>query len=250
MTRCLSVTRLLSFSLALLIGFGAANAAGKAPSKGAKAAGEPAQVEGLPSPLVAFGSTTDAVIAAYEKQIDRDHQKEFEKLEPGVEMRRLEDKVRNEKNYLRRSFLKLDAPPTNLDGTKVVGEFTYGNKESVLRVERRGKKQILFFIRGKFWKVIDVYSLGKSSKWGADFTAATEKLEKKIGVPGRPLAASGEAGRPFAERDWADEKTHLRAIDWGDELAVASVDRATEARLVDLRTFKAKPREKGILDTE
>jgi hypothetical protein len=193
------------------------------------------------------------VIATYEKLIEKDYQAEFDKVEPGVEMRRLEEKMQADKDYMRKSLLVLDTPPTTLDGTKLVGEFTYGNQESVLRVERAGKKRTMFFIRDRLWKYVDSYLLGEKSKWGANFAAAGKKLEEKLGVPGRELAPNPAEGRRYAELDWADERTHVRAVDWGKEFAVAFVERATEARLGELRKTKEKaaesvdPTVKGVL---
>lgn len=235
---------LLTLSLGLGLAGGDALAAGKAAKRQVRKGEEPAQVE---TPIavesVTFGMDPKAAIATYEKVIEKDFQVEFAKVEPGTEMRRLEERMENEKDYVRKSLLTLDAPPTTLDGTKYVGEFTYGNQESVLRVDRAGKKRTLFFIRNRLWKVIDVYAYGPKAKWGTNFAAAIEKLEELTEVEGRKLAKGGKEARAFEERDWADEKTHLRAIDWGKELAVAYVDRATEAQLGELRTAKEKAKE-------
>jgi len=223
-------------------------------NKKAKDTAKPAALETtLPIEPSAFGSDSKSVIATYEKLIEKDYQAEFDKVEPGVEMRRLEEKMQADKDYMRKSLLVLDTPPTTLDGTKLVGEFTYGNQESILRVERGGKKRTMFFIRDRLWKYIDSYALGEKSKWGATFAVAAKKLEEKLGVPGRELAANPAEGRRFAELDWADEYTHVRAIDWGKEFAVAFVERATEGRLDELRKNKEKPAEsvdptvKGVL---
>lgn len=238
-----TIGSIFAFSLGFALFTGSASAAPPAGKKKDKNA-EPAAVE---TPIhvepVAFGADPKVVIAAYEKLIEKDFAPEFDKVEPGVEMRRLEEKMADEKEYMKKSLLPLDAPPTTLDGTPLVGEFSYGNQESVLRIERAGKKRTLFFIRGKLWKMLDVYALGSKSKFGANFQAATAKLEELTGVAGRALAANEAEGRRFEEADWADEKTHMRAINWGKQLAVAYVDRATESRLGELRTNKEKKQE-------
>ncbi|MBM4357165.1 MAG: hypothetical protein FJ096_03560 [Deltaproteobacteria bacterium] len=240
-----SFSALLALSLGLMLGVGDAQAGddkkSKAPSKGGS---EPALVEsGIKVEPIAFGTDLKAVLTAYEKLVDKDHKAEFDKAEPGVEMRRLEEKVQTEKEALRKNLLNLAAPPSNLDGTKFVGEFSYGNKEAVLKVDRPGKKQALFFIQNKLWKIIDIYTLGEKSKWGADFAAAVKKLEERIEVKGRALKADPAAGRATLEVDWADEKTRMRAIDWGKEVGIAYVERATEARLDELRTQRPKAEE-------
>ena len=216
--------------------------AGAAPPKKKRAENaEPAEVE---TPItvepVAFGADQNAVVAAYEKLIEKDFAADFDKAEPGVELRRLEEKLQDEKSYLKKSLLLLDSPPTTLDGTPLVGEFSYGNQESILRIERGGKKRTLFFIRGKLWKMIDAYPLGATSKWGASFKTALAKLEERTEVPGRVLPANEAEGRRYEVAVWADQKTHMRAINWGKQLAVSYAERATEARLPELRTVKEK----------
>jgi uncharacterized membrane protein len=244
---------IVALSVGALLLAGDAGAAGKDKKK--KDAAEPAQVEKVsfdPSGL-SFGKTPKAVAEVYDKAIDKEYLAEFEKVEPGAEMKRLEEKVQREKELIRKSYLALDDPPSTLDGTNYEGEFTYNNKEAVMRADRGGKKRVLFFIREKLWKIIDVYPLGEHAKWGADFKAAVAKLEAVTGIEGRPLAAKPEEGRRFEEVDWADEKTHLRAINWGKRLAIAYVDRATEAKLGELRSNKPKkkdeldPSVKGVL---
>jgi hypothetical protein len=207
---------------------------------------EPARVE---EPIsfepngLAFGLAHKAVAEVYDKVIDQDHADELNNAQPGPELTRLESSIQEEKDRIRKSLLELEDPPSNLDGTAFEGEFTYHNKEAVMRVDRAGKKRTLFFIRDKMWKIIDLYDLGPKAKFGADFKAAVAKLEELTGVEGRALAAKPDEGRRFDEVDWADEKIHLRAIKWGKKLAIAYVDRATEARLGELRKNKPKKQE-------
>lgn len=230
---------LLTVSIAAA--FFATSASAAPPTKKQSVNAEPAPVETAfviePSP---FGVAPVAVIGAYEKVIDKLFQREFENTEPGVEMRRLEEKVEQEKDYLKKSLLSLDAPPTTLDGTALAGEFSYGNQESVLRVDVGEKKRTLFFIRGKLWKYIDTYPLGAKSKWGTSFKTALAKLEERTGIPGRLRAADEAVQLHFEEADWSDGKTHMRALNWGKSLAIVHAEVATEARLIELRPFKEK----------
>ncbi len=247
-----------TYQLFLTLFVGLALVAGDAGGKDKKKKNdaEPAKVEQpitLVPATVTFGLAPKGVADAYDKVIDQEYVAEFEKVEPGTEMKRLEEKVQEEKDLIRNSLLVLDDPPTNLDGTNFEGEFTYHNKEAIMHADRSGKKRTLFFIRDKLWKIIDVYSLGPKAKFGPDFKSAVAKLEEAMGVEGRARAAKAEEGRRFDEVDWADEKIHLRAINWGKKLAIAYVDRATEAKLGELRTAKEQKKEemdptvKGVL---
>ncbi len=235
---------LIVLSVGLALVASDAGAGGKDKKK--KDAAEPAQVE---EPItfepngLSYGLAPKAVADVYGKVIDQDHAEELNDAQPGPELTRLENSIQEEKDHIRRSLLELDDPPSNLDGTAFEGEFSYHNKEAIMRAERAGKKRTLFFIRDKLWKIIDLYDLGPKAKFGADFKAATTKLEEILGVEGRALAAKPDEGRRFDEVDWADEKIHLRAIKWGKKLAVAYVERATEARLGELRKNKPKKQE-------
>ncbi|MSP24045.1 MAG: hypothetical protein EXR75_02550 [Myxococcales bacterium] len=209
------------------------------------AAAEPVAIE-QPIPLepagLDFGKTAKEVTAIYSKAIDKDYGKAYTEVEPGTEQRRLDEEVQREKDAFKKSILVLDAPPSNMDGTRFVGEFTYGNAEAVMRSVRQGKERTLFFIGDKLWKVIDIYELAEKSKMGADFKSAVAHIEKMTGVPGRSRAANPEQGRRFDEVDWANAKIHLRLIHWDEKkVAVAFVERATAARLSELRAHKEKP---------
>jgi hypothetical protein len=212
---------------------------------------EPAKLEKAPKlkpTLFKFGMGHKKVLAVYDKVIDQDYLKKFEKVEPGIQMERLQHEIRSKKEAVLRSYTPLDAPPSSLDSTPFVGEFTYYNDEAFLRVTRVGRTRTIFFIKDKAWKTIDVHKLGSSSAWGENFEAAVEKVEKKLGVKARRIAANPETGQR-AEADWADDTVHFRMIDWAEgQLGIAYVDKATEARLPELR--KNTGPEKGDIDQE
>ncbi len=242
--------------LALLAPTSADGAASRGKKKSEPAA-EPVAIEQpipLEPPGLAFGKSPKEVSQIYFKAIDKDHAEAYANVEPGTEQRRLDEEVQRIKDAFKKSLLVLDAPPSNLDGSLFVGEFTYKNQEAAMHTSRQGKARTLFFMRDKLWKIIDVYELGEKAKMGPTFKTAVEKLEGMTGTPGRALAAAPEAGRRFDEVDWANATTHLRVIKWGDaHAAVAFVERATEQRLSELRSHKETPQEgldpsvKGVL---
>jgi hypothetical protein len=217
----------------------AAPAKGKA--KKAVSLKEPAPIAAAP-PLtpatVRFGLSVPETIRVFEKVIDDDHAKEYDDAEPGVQMERLKAEIEQKKLAFRSSLIEFNEPPSRYDATPFEGEFTYGNREAVLSIERKGRVQHMFFIRGRLWKLIDVYKLGKKTKWGEDFNKAVEVIEEKIGTPGRRLAPDAAAGRPFEEVDWADPNTRVRLVNWGSRLAIAYSERRTEQQLDALRTNK------------
>lgn len=185
-----------------------------------------------------FGMSPKQVIKVYDEAIERDFLPQFKKAQPGVQMERVENQVRTKQQAFRLSFTKLDAPPSALDATPYVGEFTYYNKEAFATIERQGKKRTLFFIRNKLWKAIDVYPLGASSKWGKSFEAAVERVDKILKKKGRRVEIEGE--RTVA--DWTDGKTYLQVVDWAKgEVAVVFIDVKTASKLASLRTNEGPP---------
>jgi hypothetical protein len=207
---------------------------------------EPAKLEAklrLSPKGLRFGLSPKRVAKVYDKVVDQDYLKRFQDTEPGIQQQRLESEVERKKALFRRGIVKFGDLPTTLDSSALAGEFSYMNREAMMQIKRRGKKRMLFFIRGKLWKVFDVFALGPKAKWGADFKAAIERLEKRLGTEGRARTAGEESGLQFEEVDWASSGIRLRAINWGDRLALCYVDQATEGRIDALRPNKGKKKE-------
>lgn len=197
-----------------------------------------------------WGMGHEKLYAVYAKVIDRDYVSRYKEVEPGVQTERLEDEIRAKKHAFRMSHIEFKTPPTALDGTAFQGEYTYGNKEAMMRIKRKGKERTLFLIRDKLWKTIDVYPLGKDSKWGPTFESAVERIEKILKQKGRRLYADEEE-KEVREVDWADGKVHLRVINFGKkEVAVSFVDMKTEAKLDELRKSEddEKKKKRGVDD--
>jgi len=190
----------------------------------------------------------EKVYRVYSKVIDRDHVHRYKDVEPGVQTERLEDEIRAKKHRFRMSHIEFKTPPSVLDGSSFEGEYTYGNKEAMMRIKRKGKHRTLFFIRDQLWKTIDIYPLGEKSKWGLTFESAVERIEKILKQKGRRLYADEEQ-KDVREVDWADGRVHLRVIDFGkDEVAIAFVDMKTEAKLPELRKSKDEKKEEKKKD--
>jgi hypothetical protein len=194
---------------------------------------------GLQAPGLSWGQSMKEVLKVFDAIIDKDYLPRWESVQPGVGMKDLEAEIENKKLEIRQSKIEFNDLPTNLDGTAFIGEFTYRNQESMLTVDRKGYQRSLFFIRGKLWKIIDVYPYSPKGIFGKDLLAAVEKLEKRLGSEGRQVDADLSVGRTRSELDWQDSKTHLRAVAWSDTaFAVIYEDRDTLGKLASLRTAK------------
>ncbi len=233
--------------LCLVAGLGYPTAAVAAPTKHkTKTEIDPAVPAKLDAKLslaprgLRFGMTPKQVARVYEKLIDRDYLKRFQATEPGIEQQRLEAEVAQKKAFFRRGKIDFGDLPTGLDGSPLSGEFSYGNREAMMQIKRRGKQRMLFFIRGKLWKLFDVYTLGPKSRWGADYKTAVARLEKRLGTEGRVRVADPSAGLRHDEVDWASGGIRLRAINWDKSFAISYVDQRPDNGIDSLRTAKEK----------
>jgi hypothetical protein len=212
----------------------------KGPGKPA-AATEPAALKdplGIQPKALQWGQSHKEVAKVYYDVIDKDYLPKWETVQPGVQMKDLEAEIEAKKAEIPQSKVDFGDLPTNLDGTPFVNEFTYRNQESMMAIDRKGYKRHLFFIRGKLWKVVDVYAYGEKARFGKTYKSAQEKLEKSLTVPGRLIEAKPEENR-LKELDWADAKTHLRLVDWGEKaVALIYEDRDTAGRIAGMRTAK------------
>ncbi len=189
----------------------------------------------LNPPGLAFGMSPKKVYEVYDKAIEQDFLPRYKEVEPGIQMQRLDYEKKQYKDTFRLSYVTFDSPPSSLDGTKLVTEFTYGNDEGMMRLKRKGKNRYLFFIKSKLWNIVDVYALKEGGKFGPDFKTAVETIEKRLKVPGKAVAADADKGVPYDMVQWDDGKMWLRLMNWGNNLAISYADLDTVKRLGDLR---------------
>lgn len=196
---------------------------------------------------LSFSQSPKKVYQVYDKAIEKDYVSKYKKVEPGIQMQRLDYEKSQFKQAFRLSYLSLDNRPSSLDGTNLTTEFTYGNDEGVMDIKRKGKHRYMFFIKKKLWNVVDVYKLGGSSKWGTDYDAAVKRLEKILGVEGKPIKADPDNGQPYDMVQWTDGKLWLRAMNWDKQFAISYVDMGMLKQLTALRKKNAE-KEKDAID--
>lgn len=196
---------------------------------------------------VAWGMNHKQVAAVIDKLIDEAYKDQYKKVQPGVKMKALDAQIAEEKSAFKRSRIDFGNIPTGVDSTPLKGEYSYNNKESMLRLERDGKKMFFFFIQDRLWKIVEERALGEGSPHGKDFTEAATKLSATFGVPGRVIAADFDKGRYFTEIDWKDGASHLRVQQRGDTaMAIILEDNVTLGNLDSLRANK--PQEDSGID--
>lgn len=202
----------------------------------------------LTPPGLKFGMTRKEVVRLYNRAIEKDYKKQMQEVQPGVEMTRLREEIDRKKDEFRLSWFTFDGKPASLDDSPYRFEYGHENEEGYLKISYKGKSRMLFFMKNKLWKVIDIYKLGESSKWGIDFAQASDKIGKRLGAAGRKQGTA-EKVRFVDEVDWADSNIHLRAMNvGGKKLALAYVDLGTEGNLATLRPERKKNKEAEDVD--
>jgi len=174
---------------------------------------------------------------------DVDYNQQLARMQPGVAMQAVEAERDQKKKFFESSWVQFNDTPTGFDNTHIKGEFTYRNHESVMYVDRGGKRRYFFFIGTppgeRLWKIYDDVPLKQGGLLGANFQEAVTKLNVKNSVAGRIRGANASQGVMHTEADWQDGSTHLRADDLGDgNVAVVLEERNTLGNLPQLRANK------------
>jgi len=195
-----------------------------------------------------WGITHTAVVEAFNKLggiFDQDYDPLLRKAQPGIQQQSLEADRDNKKASLDGSWTRF-VTPSGYDATGIHGEYTYKNNESILAVERQGKKRYFFFMGSnpgeRLWKIYDEIPLTAHGPMGKSFADAVNGIQGVIGVAGRVRPADPASGLEFTTVDWQDGQTHLRVLDRSASKVVGVVleERSTLNALPQLRSNKAE----------
>lgn len=174
---------------------------------------------------------------------DQEYNAQLARMQPGVSMQAVEAERDQKKKFFEQSYVQFTDTPTGFDNTHIKGEYSYRNHESVMYVDRGGKRRYFFFIGAspgeRLWKIYDDIPLKAGGLLGATFQEAITKLNVQYSVPARIRAANAAQGLAHTTADWQDGATHLRAQDLGDgNVAVVLEERNTVNNLPQLRANK------------
>lgn len=170
----------------------------------------------------------------------KDYDKKLAHARVGPEMTALENEREQAKAAFGRSHIEFKDTPTGYDATGIKGEYTYKNKESLMWVQRDGRKRYFFFINDRLWKIYDEVPLADGGPYGKAFLDAVNKVSAQVGVNGRVRGVDAEKGINATTVDWQDASSHLRVVDRSGEGLVGLVleDNATLGNLASLRANK------------
>jgi hypothetical protein len=173
----------------------------------------------------------------------KDFDAKLAKARVGPEMTALEAEREQAKLAFTRSHIEFKDTPTGYDATGIKGEYTYRNRESLMWIQREGKKRYFFFINDRLWKVYDEVPLAEGGAMGKSYLDAVNKLNAQLGAQGRIQGADAAKGIHATTVDWKDGASHLRVVDRsaGDKVvAVVLEDNNTLGNLASLRPNKAE----------
>ncbi|MBX3233726.1 MAG: hypothetical protein KIT84_21505 [Labilithrix sp.] len=169
----------------------------------------------------------------------KDYDEKLAKARVGPEQTALEAERESVKGAFGRSYIEFGATPTGYDSTGLNKEYTYRNKESLMWLERKGKKRFYFFINDKLWKMYDEVPF-QSGLMGGSYQEAVAKINATLNASGRSLQPNPEKGIDKPTTDWKDGRSHLRAVDRTNEgmVGVAIEDLSVLSNLAALRPNK------------
>ncbi|HJL16042.1 MAG TPA: hypothetical protein RMH99_10310 [Sandaracinaceae bacterium LLY-WYZ-13_1] len=154
-----------------------------------------------------------------------------------------EDRIRHEMNAeirrLRESYVRFEGDRTGWDLSFLRGEFTHGNRESMLVYRDDNSQNFYFFIQGRLWKWYKAFDANVFR--GRSFDQFAGAVQGRFGeAVQRQGSLTGErGGRQHRWLEWQDSDTRLRAIDqtrfYGFYCLVFE-DKSTLDRLDELRT--------------
>ncbi|MDF2694435.1 MAG: hypothetical protein K0S65_2818, partial [Labilithrix sp.] len=170
----------------------------------------------------------------------KDYDEKLTRARVGPEQTALEAEREQAKAAFSRSFIEFKDTPTGYDSTGIRGEYTYNNKESLMWIQRQGKKRYYFFINDRLWKMYDEVPLSEGGPMGKAYLDAVNKLNSQLNAQGRVQGADAAKGIHTTSVDWKDGASHLRAVDRSGDRLVGLVieDSATLSNLAALRPNK------------
>lgn len=161
-----------------------------------------------------------------------------------------EDRIRHDMNSdirrLRESYVRFDGERNGWDVSFLRGEFTHGNRESMLVYRDSNSQNFYFFIQGRLWKWYKAFDA--SVFQGQSFEQFARAVQGRFGTAADRSGRLVEGGPTQRWLEWQDSTTRLRAIDqtrfYGFYCLVFE-DKSTLSRLSSLRTNTMQVRDDG-----
>lgn len=186
---------------------------------------------------LSWGMEPREVHQHFRGQIEERFRERFTKAPGAVEEDRLRREQQEEIRRLRESYTRFEGTRTGWDLSFLRGEFTHGNRESMLVVRDGNSQNFYFFMRGRLWKWFKAFDA--SVFHGQSFDEFAAAVQGRFGPAADRSGRLVEGGPQQHWLEWQDATTRLRAIDqtrfYGFYCLVFE-DKGTLRRLAELRT--------------
>ena len=190
---------------------------------------------------LSFGMSSEQIARLYDKLFDKAYLELFKTAPIGPQTKALEFELKEKKAQLRRSRIEFGSVPTGLDNGPLQGEYSYGNDESMSKLDLgNGIVRYFFYFGDRLWKVYDEVKLGGDSKLGSSFQSALSFAEGLIGKKPKMIEANYAAGINYPMAEWRDGTTILRVVNRESQgvCPLVFIDESIEKKLPELRKHK------------
>jgi len=173
----------------------------------------------------------------FRTQIEERYRQRIAKAPGAIEEDRYRREMGDEIRQLRESYVRFQGARTGWDLSFLRGEFTHGNRESMLVYRDGNSQNFYFFMRGRLWKWFKAFDA--SVFHGQSFEQFAGAVQGRFGEAADRSGRLVEGGPRQHWLEWQDSNTRLRAIDqtrfYGFYCLVFE-DKNTLGRLAELRS--------------
>ncbi len=187
-----------------------------------------------------WGMNSADVKTYFEKQIREKYRPGIAKAPGAIEEDRLRNKMNNELQKLRQSYVRFNGQNTGWEVSFVGEEFTHNNSEALLVVADERSQTFYFFIGDRLWKRYIAFNADQFA--GLSFADFQQRIEARYGTACRTQETNEETGESrVTSITWHDDKTLMRAVDNTQFYGVFCLSFAETATFDNLTSLRRNP---------
>jgi len=196
-----------------------------------------------------FGMSSEQIAKVYDRLLDEVYVELYKTTPVGPQTKALDYELKEKKAQIRRSRLEFGNLPTGLDNGPLNGEYSYGNDESMAKLDLgNGIVRHFFFFDDRLWKIYDEVTLKEGSSFGTSFGTAVAFAKSQFGTDPKKIEPDYDRGINYEMAEWRDGTTILRLYNREAQkiVAVVFIDESVQSKLPTLR--KNRPQDPTAVD--
>lgn len=154
-----------------------------------------------------WGASPKEVVQFVAGQLKEEYKPKVKATRDPMEKNALRQEYKDKMEAFQKSLVEFDGGSTNWDASYLEGEYTHGNRESMLVRRDDNSQNFYFFIRGRLWKWYKAFDADVFP--AKNFAQFSSVVQKKFG--------QGKVVEPTADSPpavvWQGTDSHLAAID-------------------------------------